>query len=324
MQYCIDFPTAPSLTLAKKIYLEHKEFNNSVEHVRKEIRVMRGRKGSEHPAKYDAIKFNYNCGGLSDFGISLPETYYTTPARFSSGKWLILSDTQMPWHDPVAIKTAIQEGKRQKIADVLLNGDIPDCYQLSKFWKRPDKAIFIKERYALSEFFQTLRDTFPKARIVWKYGNHDLHLESYMAQRAPAIFDEKDHSWFEILNLAEYGVEVIQDYRKVYLGKLLVVHGHEFGNTMMPPVTPARWLALKARVPAAMVSHFHKTSQDNLMTANEDLLSTWSVGCLCNLRPRWKPITDWNHGFAIVDIEDSKGNFDVQNFRILPSGKLVK
>jgi len=323
-QYCINFPDTPSLTLAKKIFSEHPDFC-SAEHARDLVRRVRGRHGERQLfPKYAAIAMNYKSGGLTDSGISIPEAYDTKPERYIKGNWLVLSDTQMPWHCTEAIEAGIKEGRRQCITHVLLNGDISDSYQFSKFWKRPDKAIFIKERFALEEFFQTLRENFPKADIVWKYGNHDLSLERYMSERAPAIYDEKEHNWFEILNLAEYGVEVIQDYRRVYLGKLLVVHGHEFGNVQMPPVSPARWLLNKAKVPAILCSHFHKTSSDNYTTANEDLQTAWSIGCLCGLHPRWRSINDWNQGFAIVQIKDSKGNFDVQNFRRLPNGTLVK
>ena len=324
--YCLKFTTAPSRTLARKILEEHPELG-SLDRVRSLVRTVRGAHGAYHrnayKYKFRDVQLNYAAGGLTDIGLSMPEMFNTAPVRFQTGKWLVLADTQMPWHEPAAIARAIQEGKDKGIDSVLLGGDISDSYQLSKFWRRPDKAIFVRERYALEEFFETLREQFPNARIVWKYGNHDVHLERYMSTHAPVLYDEDINNWQEVLKLQDYGVEVIEDYRKVYLGKLLFVHGHEFGQSMMPPVTPARWLFLRANC-VAMCAHHHQTSSNNDMNADDELISTWSVGCLCQLRPRWKPITKWNHGFAIVNLLDEDGNFEVDNPRILPNGRLVR
>ena len=58
------------------------------------------------------------------------------------------------------------------------------------------------------------------------------------------------------------------------------------------------------------------------MNVFDELLTTWSFGCLCDLHPDWNPFGNWNWGFAFVNIEED-GNFEVVNRRILSSGKVV-
>jgi hypothetical protein len=40
------------------------------------------------------------------------------------------------------------------------------------------------------------------------------------------------------------------------------------------------------------------------------------VGCLCDLSPDYAIVNRWNHGFAIVDI-DEDGSFEVHNHKII-------
>jgi hypothetical protein len=45
------------------------------------------------------------------------------------------------------------------------------------------------------------------------------------------------------------------------------------------------------------------------------MVTTWSLGCLCELHPAYLPINKWNWGFGIVDIEKG-GDFEVRNHTI--------
>ena len=45
-------------------------------------------------------------------------------------------------------------------------------------------------------------------------------------------------------------------------------------------------------------------------------MSTWSTGCLCDLHPDYRPLNNWNHGFAIVEVAKD-GTFQVQNKTVI-------
>ena len=103
--------------------------------------------------------------------------------------------------------------------------------------------------------------------------------------------------------------------RPLAVGKLYLIHGHEYKFSISNPVNPARGLFLRAKTLAA-TSHFHQTSQHSERDLTGKVVSTWSIGCACNLRPSYSPINNWNHGFAICDLQ-ADGSFVLANLRVI-------
>jgi hypothetical protein len=64
-----------------------------------------------------------------------------------------------------------------------------------------------------------------------------------------------------------------------------------------------------------MCFHFHQTSEHTEPTISGEIITCWSVGCLCNLHPEYMPLNKWNHGFAEIYNED--GFFNVKNRKII-------
>jgi hypothetical protein len=106
----------------------------------------------------------------------------------------------------------------------------------------------------------------------------------------------------------------------VMAGKLPIFHGDEF-RALSIAVNPARGLYLRAKT-WALCGHYHNTSEHTPKDCHGTYLTCWSVGCLCDLSPDWNPYGNWNHGFALIDIEKN-GQFTVTNKRILSNGKVV-
>ncbi len=238
----------------------------------------------------------------------------------SDGWWLILSDTHFPFHDKKTIELAIKEALKFKVKGVLLNGDLLDFHQLSRFDKTPDDPRYTSEIEVGIKFLAWIRYKLPKARIVWKDGNHEERLVSYIINKAPALFGLKALSIPGLLEFDDFGVEYISDKRVIKAGRLHIVHGHEYRPTIQTPVNPARGLFLRAKSDA-LTSHFHQTSEHNEPTIDGKLQGAWSIGCACNLSPTYMPLNKWNLGFAVVDI-NKDGDFAVTNLRII-DGKIV-
>jgi hypothetical protein len=47
----------------------------------------------------------------------------------------------------------------------------------------------------------------------------------------------------------------------------------------------------------------------------------WSTGCLCDLTPDYSRVNRWNHGFAVVEVDEA-GSFNVDNLRISKKGEI--
>lgn len=243
---------------------------------------------------------------------SVPSNY--SPFQIDTpGKWLVLSDLHLPYHDVPAVKAALAAGRRAKCAGILLNGDVLDSHELSRFDRDPSAPRYIAERDCALAFLAHVRRLFPNARLVFKAGNHDDRLTSYILRHAPALFGLV--SLAELLRLAEQGIEYVGDKRPVRLGKLNVLHGHEYPGGAASPVNPARGLFLKARS-VALCGHHHQTSEHHEPDVTGQPQAAWSTGCLCQLHPEYMPLNKWNHGFAVVHVA-ADGAFSVHNHRIL-------
>jgi hypothetical protein len=46
-----------------------------------------------------------------------------------------------------------------------------------------------------------------------------------------------------------------------------------------------------------------------------NVIRSYSTGCLCELHPDYMPLNDWQHGCAVISIDDD-GHASVQNLRI--------
>lgn len=253
------------------------------------------------------------------FGPTLPDPIErdTSPIVLDNpGHWLILSDVHIPFHDKTTIELAAKRAKDRNVTGIVLNGDILDCLGLSsKFHARPDDHTFKLERQYGIQFFAWLRFQFPKARIVYKLGNHEERLENYVAEKAPQLFDIAELSMSSLLELEAVGAELVQDCRLIYVGKLPVLHGHEYRQGISAPVNPARGWFLKA-VHTILVGHSHQTSEHHARDVTGKAIATWSTGCACHLKPRYDPFAKWNHGFAFVEVANN-GDFTVTNHRVL-------
>ena len=251
---------------------------------------------------------------------SIPRSY--EPLQVDTpGWWLVLSDLHIPYHEEQAVQAAVEAGMDAGAVGVLLNGDILDYHELSDYDKDPTAPRYREERECGLAFFAYLRARFPKADTIYKAGNHEERLERYVMRRAPALFGLELISLPALMELDRFGVKWVGDKRVVRLGKLNVLHGHEYTDRQVAsPVNPARGLFLKTKG-NALCGHHHQTSEHHEPTITGRPQGCWSTGCLCQLCPQWKPLNKWGHGFALVRV-DSGGGFHVRNLRIL-DGKVV-
>jgi len=139
--------------------------------------------------------------------------------------------------------------------------------------------------------------------------------------KAPELLGVQEFELQHLLGLNERGIDLIGDKRIIKANDLNIVHGHEFGQSIFSPVNVARGLFLRGKV-SAMQGHNHSVSEHTESNMNGDIVTTWSLGCLCELNPAYLPINKWSHGFAMVDLSDNGKDFHVRNYRI-HKGKIL-
>jgi predicted phosphodiesterase len=300
----------PTLKLARILYNENKLMFKSVEDARDNLRYIEG-KNSEG-RKRSTVKVVPD-RPRNPYKLPESEDVPYTPFAIKAKRVLILSDIHIPYHSVEALTAAFDFARDENPDAVLLNGDTIDFYQLSRFGKDPKARSFAHELKSFQEFFVSLQAVFPKAQIYFKLGNHCERYEHYLWMKAGELDGVEEFKLDNIIKSRAQGIELIKDKRIVKLGHLNVVHGHEFGGSIFSPVNVARGLFLRGKV-SALQGHNHQTSEHTEQNMNGEITTTYSVGCLCHLSPAYLPINKWNHGFAIVDIDNM--NFHVRNYRI--------
>lgn len=313
-EYLKRFPSLPSLTLAKKIYKENSKHFPTIESVRSSIRSYRGKQGVKNGKKYPTEFYDQKTV------FELPESHAETfePLVISQSRTLIISDLHFPYQHNEAIRAALKYGVEKKVNCVLINGDLIDFAGISRHEKDWRQRKVSEEFDAVRMFLTTLRKAFPKARIIFKQGNHCERWEKWLFLKAPEIFDCNDFQLEILLRLGELKIEMLKDKRPVKIGKLTVLHGHELPG--MGGVNPARATFTKT-LANVLVGHYHRTSEHTEPTMNGDIINVHSMGCLCGMNPLFMPINKWNLGFADVKLDVKTGEYDLVNLKVI-NGKV--
>lgn len=312
--YLERYPSTPTMTLAKMI---SEEKDVPLELVRSALRYRRGANGTHNRQQmlptsdysWQRKWITFKEGLAQERKQNLPP--FRLPAKDRSV--LFMSDLHFPWIDAEALGLALEFGRENKVDTIWLNGDIIDFEDISR-WKGRKRHSTAFELQQVRDFLALLRTEFPDADIVYKMGNHEDRFEAYMLNNAEKLLDVPEFQLDKLLHFKEYGVKVVASKQLAFIGKLAVIHGHEYSG-MTSPVSPARSLFLKAKQ-SAIMGHLHRGSKQPGKRLDGQSFLCWSVPCLCDLSPLYAPFNEWGHGFAHIPVTKA-GNFKVHLYDII-------
>jgi len=289
-----------------------------VEEVRSTIRYYRGRVGTADRIKLTDKRFELPAPSINNpFSMPTADKYvykdFHIPASIE--RVLVIADTHIPYHDMKMLTAVMAQAKRWKPDCIIINGDLFDFYYESVFVQEPGKAWLAEELDKGRQFLTMLRVNFPDALIVWKLGNHDDRFKLYTWRKAPQFAGIPETRLDVVLGLPNLGIQYVPDKQIVRCGKLSIIHGHEFAQSLTNPVNPARGLFLRAKS-SSMCAHHHQTSEHTEPNIKDEIITCWSLGCCCQLHPQFMPINKWNHGFAEIE-KTPNGNYQVDNYRVI-------
>jgi predicted phosphodiesterase len=319
-EYLKKFPDTGNLTLAKLIYDKNLEVFTGVEDVRSTLRYYRGSCGVK---LRESITDKSNFKDLSEFrdnpyripkGDKNDYSPYEIPK--ANKKALIFSDAHVPYHNEEVLTVLFDQGLKENVDTVIINGDFLDFYQLSRFERDPRERSVRYELETGREILKIIRDAFPSALIVYVVGNHEQRYESFLRLKAPELLDIEEFRLDILLKLRDLNIQFVTDKRMIKFGKLNVIHGHEFGHQVFSPVNPARGFYMRAKT-NVLGGHHHQSSEHIEPNMNGESIGAWSIGCTSELHPRYFPLNRWGHGGAITEITDDRGNFKVDNMKII-------
>lgn len=248
----------------------------------------------------------------TDGYIELPSKPYEVK---NTRNMLVISDLHIPFHSKKAIEKSLEF--RDEVDTILILGDALDFYSLSSFAKIPDKYLLVEELKLCKSFIAYLKEKFPKARIIFYEGNHEQRFDRYIILNAPALFGIESMNLENFLGLKSQGVEFVRNGVIIKAGELYFIHGNEAG--IKGGINISRTMLLRA-YDNIIFGNFHKTQISSGKSIAGKEFASFAIGCLCQLKPNYMPVNEWNWGFAFVEFY--KKEFEVYNKRILLNGHI--
>jgi predicted phosphodiesterase len=317
--YVKQFPKTSSLSLARKMFVENVEWFKDIEDARGVIRYVRGLNGKQarkHNSHKELFVPKFSLGNP----YQIPKSHATKQKIFhippQHNRILVISDLHVPYHDVTAISIAIKYGIDNGANCILINGDLLDFFQISRFTKTKRKRSVSQELATARAILDRLNDAFPNTPIYFLEGNHDVRLELYLAEKAPELLDCEEFKLEVLLDAKKRNMVVFEDRTLIKAGKLTITHGHLLIKGFFAPVSPARGAFLKAKS-SVLIGHTHKVSTHTETTIVNKMIVCYSTGCLCELQPDYNPFgNNYSHGFAFI-VTEPNGHYQVKNVQIL-------
>jgi len=310
----------PTHKLARIMYRENNLTFINVEDARTALRAIEGKQGTNEIPKDKSLILNVPSRPLNPYKLPKSDEERYKPFTIKGYKrGLIINDIHLPYHSIQALNAVLEYGVSYKPDFIFINGDLVDFHQLSYFQKDPMKKRFSKELKIMQEFLENLYTIF-NCKIFYKFGNHEERYDSFLYQKAGELVGVDEFKLETLVKNRVPDIDIIRDKRLVVAGGLPFIHGHEFGRGVFNPVNAARGLYLQAKH-SAVKGDCHTSSEHSEPNIFGKIMTTYSVGCLCGLTPKWLPLNKWNHGFATIDIIAEK-EFRFRNYRIY-NGKIL-
>jgi predicted MPP superfamily phosphohydrolase len=227
-------------------------------------------------------------------------------------KAVVIGDLHIPFHDKRTVKLVLSFIKWFSPDKIFLNGDIIDCWEISRF-QRP---LSIEERLKDEiqegiEFLRTLRKTAPKAEIIYIFGNHEYRFEMFIAKNARELHGLKGMTLEEQLELKELKIKPINSHQRENFyryGHMLIGH---FNKVNKHSAYTAKNL-LDEKGISLIQSHTHRGGVSYKHDFVDFKVAVENF-CLCELNPPYLSIPNWQPGFSTVHT-DPKTKF----FKITP------
>lgn len=138
-------------------------------------------------------------------------------------KWIAIPDVHAPYHDPVVMGCIVRAGEAIGASRCVQLGDLTDCYSVSRFPKDASRRLDIEwELDTTCEVVNVLDKAFPDERVI-TLGNHDVRMEKYVAEKAPAIAGLVP-KYVDRIGFRERGWRVAQYMDGTKIGNLHVTH----------------------------------------------------------------------------------------------------
>lgn len=207
---------------------------------------------------------------------------------------VVAGDIHFGDHDMKLLKLFIYYVKWLQPDHIFLNGDVLDCYSVSKYSKTPLRMNQLQIEIDLAnEFLDILQKVCPNAKIWFHDGNHDIRLKLF-AEKHHEIGSLRDFSTEGFLRLRERGIEYAPYTEHTKFGDLYIYHGNIASKHSASSYLD-RWGV------SGIFNHKHNI-QMMMKTDMSKTIKAYINGCMCSLTPHYKSAgpVNWQQGWATL------------------------
>lgn len=212
-----------------------------------------------------------------------------------------LSDIHYPYEDPKCLELVRAFLKDFQPDILILNGDIFDMPQISKFHLRRKEVMLATNIQSDIDHghagLELLMDAAKAKEILYPMGNHEDRWEAFLGAKAPELASLRALTIEELL--VPDGVKYTSYGNGYWLNdSLFIYHGLYIGKNNW---TDAERLQIGA---SSITGHRHH-QRVTYFTSRKQTFKNIAQGCLCKLDPPYlRSSSDWQQGFVYGYIID--------------------
>lgn len=234
--------------------------------------------------------------------------------KVSTSRTLIAGDIHFPFQDDKAVAKMLDFAKYFKPHRMILNGDIPDHYSISRF----DKDITRKndlqaEVDATIPFFDDLRRAVGRnCDIEWLEGNHEIRLRNFLPAAIKTLRSVQMESLYET---ERFGIKYVRANARgasVKVGKISVGH---FDIVRRHSADTAQAL-VTTQFGSVIQGHTHRLGKYYHTAGGDEYVGVES-GCLCSTKPSYLDSVDWQQGLVVIHKVVDKSRFFIVDVPIV-------
>ena len=228
-------------------------------------------------------------------------------------KTVVSGDWHIPFHCNEALNLFFAFIEKEKPDRIILNGDVADNYEISKFTRDPQRKADLRDEVKeVRDWLYRLRGIAGKCEIIYICGNHEHRLHKYILTNA------KELAGLDGLTLpAQYHLDKLRikwvpceadRFVDTYYALPNLLVGH-FDKTSAHSAYAAK-LLLDSYGISLIQAHVHSFGATNRTLAG-GMVAAWEGGCLCDLQPHYCRPKNWAHGFHVIH-HRSDGYFSLE------------
>ncbi len=214
---------------------------------------------------------------------------------------VVLSDLQVPYHDPIALGLVLDWICRHQPHTIHLLGDLIDFYPISNHLTDPSRSGDLQRDVdQAGDVLTAIRIRAQKARVELSEGNHENRLARYLWRKAEELSHLRALRLSELLELPGHRIRYHTEQHPYKVGDLWLTHG---SLVRKHSAYTARAMVEKVGG-SVIIGHTHRLGSHYVSTWGNDYAG-YENGCLCQLKPCLanayvKGSPNWQQGFSVL------------------------